>query len=114
MRLTSHERSMLNSLIPDDYVPQKPRPRPELEVAPALTYPQRRESQITVPAPARPSFAGIAIGTYDDDEDELEHPDLDGFTLEGEGTGKVEDFFNIEEACDDSSSASNEDESEIS
>ena len=64
---------------------------------------------VPMPAPVKTEYAGIAMpaGTFDEDDDEFTSPDLDGYSLqvEGEGTGKVEDFFDIEEASDDKPSA---------
>ena len=105
MRITTHERSMLSSLIPQTYI------KPEVEATPVFTYPQWHPSRPMVSVAMTSPFAGIAIGTYDDEDEieqpEIERPDLDGLDLgeavhaNGEGTGKVEDFFNFEEACDD-------------
>ena len=98
---------MLNSLFPVEVISHQRPVKPEPEATPIFTYPQYQESKTVVSPPLQSSFAGIAIGAYDDDEDEGEKPDLDGLDLgeavhvEGEGTGKVEDFFNIEEASDD-------------
>ena len=79
---------------------------PRRQTVPTFSYPQRRAAQVDVPAPVKTEYAGIVIptGAYDDEEDEFVNQDLNGYTFIGEGTGKVEDFFNIEEASDDSAS----------
>ena len=125
IRITSHERSMLHALIPESpllatpAVPATAVPPQRRQTFPTFSYPQQRVSvQLPVPtAPSSASFAGIAIGAYNDEEEDDEYltQDLDGYDLhiEGEGTGKVEDFFNIEEACDDSPIASADEEDEV-
>lgn len=164
IRLTSHERSLLHSLMPEDYVPSVAAQSPMNRAGPveeiklettsstarrtgrAFSYPQRRESQIVVPAVERSTYMGLAMPATLADEDEdvqstnsgsqNEHlleqqlkqqytkdvlalfgteagecsKDLDGWDFKveqgpGEGTGNVEDFFDLEEACDGSPSA---------
>ena len=107
-RITSHERSLLHSLIPESLppLPAGTHAKPQA-VVPTFTCQQRRSSHTEPPAPASSSFAGIAIGAYDDNEDENE--DVDDYDRESPGTVKVQDFFNIEEASsEDSSSAATE------
>lgn len=104
IRITSDERSLLHSLIPERLPPSSATMPPlRRRTRPAFSYPQRRAVQISMPAPVKTEYAGIAMpaGAYDDDDDDFVTPDLDGYTFVGEATGKVEDFFNIEEASDD-------------
>ncbi len=63
--------------------------------------------QIDPSAPVKIEYAGIAmpVGAFDDEDDEFASPNLNGFDLHGEGMGRVEDFFNIEEASNDSPAA---------
>jgi hypothetical protein len=159
LRLTSHERSMLHSLIPADYTSTKAKPTgPVQESAPAnpntkcrteraFSYPQRRESQIVVPSVETSTYKGLAMpNTLDEDEESnieafqahttgenllkqqlRQQYAKDVFALFGtgeqngnwgsdygvateqsEGTGKVEDFFDLEEACGDSPGSATE------
>jgi len=122
---------MLNDLIPGSYVPCAARTEWPVDVdatstvgtgVAGCTYQQRKETQPDVPVAGGSGFAGFAIAINDDDEDEEQGLDGGFAALKEflgnseadsqaaleyqEGTGKVEDFFDLEEACDDSPSAS--------
>jgi hypothetical protein len=159
LRLTSHERSMLHSLIPADYAstrakakttgPVQEQSQSEAQANTkhrterAFSYPQRRESQIVVPPVETSTYKGFAMPATLDEEEETnleafqahstgenllkqqlrQQYAKDVFALFGtenqaetwgsdygvavdqsEGTGKVEDFFDLEEACGDGDS----------
>jgi hypothetical protein len=105
MRLTSHERSMLSSLIPESTIPQNILLQIPQSISARRAH-QRKSAAIRGNYARLPSFAGISI-RYDEEENDengdegMASINLDHCLPDGEGTGKVEDFFNIDEAASD-------------